>query len=167
MSRVVKVGLIQTSNPLNDEQLPVAEIQEAMFQKHLPWIDKAGEAGVQILGLQEIFNGPYFCPSQDARWYDATEPVPGPTVEALQPIAKKYEMVICVPIYEREQAGVYYNTAAMIDADGSSGALVRGRPARFERAINWTHPAYANKHIVHRNNTEIIRASLDANDYSR
>ena len=55
----------------------------------------------------------------------------------------------------------------LIDADGSSGALVRGRPARFERAINWTHPAYANKHIVHRNNTEIIRASLDANDYSR
>ena len=55
----------------------------------------------------------------------------------------------------------------LIDADGSSGALVRGRPGRFERAINWTHPAYANKHIVHRNNTEIIRASLDANDYSR
>jgi len=55
----------------------------------------------------------------------------------------------------------------LIDADGSSGAVVRGRPARFERAINWTHPAYANKHIVHRNNTEIIRASLDANDYSR
>ena len=53
----------------------------------------------------------------------------------------------------------------LIVADGSSGAAVRGRPARFERPINWSHPAYANKHIVHRNNTEIIRASLDANDY--
>jgi len=53
----------------------------------------------------------------------------------------------------------------LIVADGSSGAATRGRPARFERAINWSHPAYANKHIVHRNNTEIIRASLDANDY--
>ena len=53
----------------------------------------------------------------------------------------------------------------LIVADGSSGAVVRGRPARFQRPINWSHPAYANKHIVHRNNTEIIRASLDANDY--
>ena len=53
----------------------------------------------------------------------------------------------------------------LIAADGSSGAAVRGRPARFERRINWSHPAYANKHIVHRNNSEIIRASLDANDY--
>ena len=68
--------------------------------------------------MQEIFNGPYFCPSQDARWYDAAEPVPGPTLEAITPYAQKYEMVIVVPIYEREQAGVYYNTAAIIDADG-------------------------------------------------
>ena len=119
MARIVKGGLIQCSNPINDESLPVAEIQKAAFDKHLPMIEDAGKQGVQVLCLQEIFNGPYFCPSQDARWYDATEPVPGPTVEALQPIAKKYEMVICVPIYEREQAGVYYNTAAMIDADGS------------------------------------------------
>ena len=65
MPRNVRVGLIQLSNPLNDESLPVSEIQEAMFQKHLPWIDKAGEAGVQILGLQEIFNGPYFCPHSE------------------------------------------------------------------------------------------------------
>ena len=55
----------------------------------------------------------------------------------------------------------------LIVSDGSSGAATRGRPARFERPINWSHPAYANKHIVHRNNTEIIRASLDADDYER
>jgi N-carbamoylputrescine amidase len=82
-------------------------------------IHDAGKQGVQILCLQEIFNGPYFCPGQDRRWYDAAEPVPGPTVEKLAPIAAKYGMVIVVPVYEREQAGVYYNTAAILDADGS------------------------------------------------
>ncbi len=89
-----------------------------MLDKHLPLIEEAGKKGVQILCLQEIFNGPYFCPSQDTRWYDAAEPVPGPTVEQLQGIAKKYGMVMVVPVYEREMAGVYYNTAAVIDADG-------------------------------------------------
>jgi len=119
VARIVKGGLIQCANPINDESRPVAEIQAAAFEKHAPLIDEAGAAGVQVLCLQEIFNGPYFCPSQDERWYDAAEPVPGPTVEALTPFAKKYGMVIVVPIYEREQAGVYYNTAAVIDADGT------------------------------------------------
>src|SRR6185295_19075969 len=119
MTRVVKCGLIQCSNPVNDESRPVPEIQAAMFEKHLPFIHEAGKKGVKILGLQEIFNGPYFCPSQDRRWYDAAEPCPGPTVEKLQPIAKKYGMAMIVPVYEREQAGVYYNTAAVLDHDGS------------------------------------------------
>jgi N-carbamoylputrescine amidase len=115
----VKGGLIQCANPLNDETRPVAEIQAAAFEKHLPMIEEAGRAGVQILCLQEIFNGPYFCPGQDARWYDAAEPIPGPTTEALAPLAAKYQMVLVVPVYEREQAGVYYNSAAVIDADGT------------------------------------------------
>lgn len=119
MARIVKCGLIQASNPINDESVPVADIQKAMLDKHLPMIEAAGEAGVQILCLQEIFNGPYFCPSQDTRWYDATEPVPGPTTDLMAEYARKYSMVIVVPIYEVEQAGVYYNTAAVIDADGS------------------------------------------------
>jgi beta-ureidopropionase len=119
MGRQVLSGLIQASNPINDESRSVAEIQAAMLEKHMPMIHDAGKKGVQILCLQEIFNGPYFCPGQDKRWYDAAEPVPGPTVEKLQPIAKQYKMVIVVPIYEREMAGVYYNTAAVIDADGS------------------------------------------------
>ena len=118
MSRVVKCGLIQCANPINDESRPVAEIQEAMFAKHLPFVEDAGKKKVQILCLQEIFNGPYFCPSQDRRWYDAAEPCPGPTVERLQPYARKYDMAIVVPIYEREMPGVYYNTAAVLDADG-------------------------------------------------
>ncbi len=70
------------------------------------------------MGLQEIFNGPYFCPSQDTRWYEAAEAVPGPTVERLAPIARKHEMVIVVPVYEKAMRGVYFNTAAVIDADG-------------------------------------------------
>ncbi len=119
MARTVLSGLIQASNPINDETRPVAEVQAAMLDKHLPMIHDAGKQGVQILCLQEIFNGPYFCPGQDKRWYDAAEPVPGPTVERLAPIARQYDMVMIVPVYEREQAGVYYNTAAVIDADGS------------------------------------------------
>ena len=119
MPRNVRCGLIQCSNPLNDESRPVAEIQQAMLDKHIPFIEKAGEQGVQILCLQEIFNGPYFCPSQDKRWYAAAEAVPGPTTDIMAEYAKKYEMVIVVPIYERAMAGVYYNTAAVIDADGT------------------------------------------------
>src|SRR5712664_3222337 len=107
------------SNTLNDANAPVAKITEAMLDKHLPYIEEAGKKGVQLLCLQEVFNGPYFCPSQDAKWCDIAEPIPGPTIERMQKLAKKHEMVMIVPIYEREMAGVYYNTAAVIDADGS------------------------------------------------
>ena len=120
MARKIISGLIQASRTRSTTRAePVAEIQAAMLEKHLPIIDEAGKKGVQILCLQEIFNGPYFCPAQDTRWYDAAEAVPGPTVEQLQPIAKKYKMAMVVPVYEREMAGVYYNTAAVIDADGT------------------------------------------------
>ena len=117
--RVVRCGLIQCSNPINDESRPVAEIQKAMLEKHEPMIEDAGRKGVQILCLQEIFNGPYFCPSQDVRWYDAAEPVPGPTTEHIASLAKKHRMAVVVPVYEREMSGVLYNTAAVYDADGT------------------------------------------------
>jgi beta-ureidopropionase len=119
MSDTVRCGLIQCSNPINDESRPVAEIVEAMIQKHIPLIRQAGEAGVQILCLQEIFNGPYFCPSQDARWYAAAEPVPGPTTERIAAICAEYEMAVVIPVYEKAMRGVYYNTAAVYDADGT------------------------------------------------
>ncbi len=118
MSRPVKVGLIQASDAANDPSLPVAEIQKMAIDKHLKMIDQAAEQGVQILGLQEIFAGPYFCPSQDPKWYDSAEPIPGPTTEIMQEVARKHEMVMVVPLYERAMAGVYYNSAAVIDADG-------------------------------------------------
>src|SRR6266699_167481 len=117
--RKVVGGLIQMSNPINDPTASVAKISQAMEEKHLPYIEEAGKKGVQILCLQEVFNGPYFCPSQDAKWCDIAEPIPGPTIERMQKLAKKHEMVMIVPIYEREMAGVYYNTAAVIDADGN------------------------------------------------
>lgn len=119
MARKVKSGIIQCSLPLHEGEGTVAEIKEAMFQKHIPFIEDAGKKGVQVLCLQEIFSTPYFCPSQDAKWYRTAEKVPGgPTVQRLAEYAKKYQMVIVVPIYEQEMTGVYYNTAAVIDADG-------------------------------------------------
>ena len=119
MARKVVCGLIQCSNALNDPDASVTEIRDAMFDKHLPYIDEAGKQGVQILGLQEIFAGPYFCPSQDAKWCDLTETVPGPTIERMSEYARKYSMAMVVPVYEVEILGVYYNTAAVIDADGT------------------------------------------------
>jgi N-carbamoylputrescine amidase len=118
-NRTVRCGLIQCSNALNDESRPVAEIQAAMLERHVPLIDEAGKRGVQILCLQEIFNGPYFCPSQSVRWYEAAEPVPGPTTDLVAKLASRHAMAVVVPVYEREMSGVFYNTAAVYDADGT------------------------------------------------
>jgi beta-ureidopropionase len=118
MARNVQIGLIQASTPF-DPAWDVKKIQAAALEKHLPLIDEAGKRGCQILGLQEIFNGPYFCPSQDPKWYDAAEACPGPTTEVMAKYAKKYNMAMVVPIYERDLPGVYYNTAAVLDADGT------------------------------------------------
>ncbi|MFB6307481.1 MAG: nitrilase-related carbon-nitrogen hydrolase [Flavobacteriales bacterium] len=119
MPRKIKSGLIQMSLAKSGDEASIEEISDAMIEKHIPYIEKAGEQGVQILCLQEIFNTPYFCPGQDPKWYAAAQPVPGPITEQMQEYAKKYQMVIIVPIYEKEQSGIYYNTAAVIDADGS------------------------------------------------
>jgi N-carbamoylputrescine amidase len=118
MARIVKSGLIQISIPKSEGDGTIAEIKEAIIQKHIPFIEDAGKQGVQILCLQEIFNTPYFCPGQDAEWYSSAESIPGPTIEQMQEYAKKYQMVMVVPIFEKEQAGVLYNSAAVIDADG-------------------------------------------------
>ncbi len=112
-------GLIQMSLKANTGMSP-QQIRDAMVDAHLPLIDEAGRRGVQVLCLQEVFTQPYFCPSQDAKWYAAAEPIPdGPTVKLLQERAKKHRMVIVAPLYEEAMTGVYYNTAAVLDADGS------------------------------------------------
>jgi beta-ureidopropionase len=115
----VKCGLIQASHAGSTSE-SIEKIRQANIDKHMVLIDKAGAAGVQILCMQEIFTGPYFCAEQTPRWYEATEYIPdGPTTKLMQETAKKYEMVIIVPLYEVESTGVYYNTAAVIDADGT------------------------------------------------
>lgn len=116
---MLRGGLIQMGLK-GDTDMSPQQIKDKMIEAHLPLIDKAGKQGVQVLSFQEVFTQPYFCPSQDAKWYGAAEPVPdGPTTKLMQELAKKHAMVIVVPIYEEDITGVYYNTAAVIDADGS------------------------------------------------
>ncbi|OUR78007.1 acyltransferase [Alphaproteobacteria bacterium 46_93_T64] len=116
---IVKSGLIQVGLKGNTDMSP-KEISDLMIEAHIPLIEDAGRQGVQVLSLQEVFNQPYFCPSQDSKWYAAAEKVPdGPTVNLMKEYACKYNMVIVVPVYEEEKTGIYYNTAAVIDADGT------------------------------------------------
>lgn len=119
MSNKVKVGLIQMGLKGDTSMSPDA-IRDKMLEAHIPLIDEAGKQGVQVLCFQEVFTQPYFCPSQDPKWYRAAEQIPnGYTTKLMQEYAKKHDMVIVVPIYEEDIKGVYYNTAAVIDADGT------------------------------------------------
>jgi len=119
MARIVKCGLIQTKCELSGNE-SIGKLKEHMMEKNLKLIDDAGQKQVKILCLQEIFYGPYFPAEQEVKWYSATEKIPeGPTIKLMQEQAKKYGMVMVVPIYEEEITGVYYNTAAVIDADGT------------------------------------------------
>lgn len=119
MARVVRGGLIQAvlSEPATSS---VDKIKKSMIDKHVDLIAQAADKGVQVLCLQELFYGPYFPAEQDARWYDMVEPMPdGPTTRLMCELAHKHGMVMVVPIYEEDLPGVYYNTAAVIDADGT------------------------------------------------
>ena len=82
-------------------------------------IREAAKRGAQIICLKELFNAPYFCKSQQCDRFDLAEPIPGPTTDAMQALARELEVVLVVPIFERQAAGVYRNSAAIIDADGS------------------------------------------------
>jgi len=119
MARTVKCGLIQAKNAAPTDA-PIDEIKRLNIEKHLAMIEDAAKQGVQILCMQEVFTTPYFCAEQQVRWYEAVEKIPdGPTTKLMQQTAKKHNMVIIVPIYEEEITGIYYNTAAVIDADGT------------------------------------------------
>jgi beta-ureidopropionase len=118
MGRTVRGGLIQVKCDVSLDGT-TADVKQRMIDKTMPLVEEAGRQGVQVLCLQELFYGPYFCAEQDPRWYKMTERVPdGPTVKRMQELAKKHQMVMVVPVYEEEMTGVYYNTAAVIDADG-------------------------------------------------
>jgi len=119
MSRTVKCGLIQAKHA-GPTDVSIEEIKRANIEKHLAMIADAAKQGVQIVCMQEVFTTPYFCAEQKVRWYEAVEKIPdGSTTRLMQETAKKHNMVIVVPIYEEEITGVYYNTAAVIDADGT------------------------------------------------
>jgi len=110
MSRIIRGALLQATYTGD---------QESMIQKHEKYAREAAEQKAQIMCFQELFNGPYFCQEQDIKWYSLAEPIPdGPTIKRMQELAKEIEMVLIVPMYEEEATGIYYNTAAVIDADG-------------------------------------------------
>ena len=119
MSRMTRCSLIQASNSAAPDA-SLEATKKSMVDKHTVYIGQAAAAGAQIVCLQEIFYGPYFCAEQTTKWYDFTEPIPhGPTVGRMQDLARQHHIALIVPIYEVEQDGIYYNTAAVIHNDGT------------------------------------------------
>ena len=111
MANVVRAAIVQTEWTGD---------KDSMIKKHEDYARQAAEQGAQVMCFQEIFYGPYFCQVQENEHFDYAEAIPdGPTVKAMQDLAKETGMVLVVPMFEKEQDGFYYNTAAVIDADGS------------------------------------------------
>jgi N-carbamoylputrescine amidase len=107
--KTVRIALIQgceQGSPAADLDYTIARIREA------------AASGAQIICTQELFNTPYFCRTQDTALFDLAEPIPGATTEALEAVAAELGVVIIAALFERRAAGVYHNTAAVIDADG-------------------------------------------------
>ncbi|UCD70906.1 MAG: acyltransferase [Syntrophobacterales bacterium] len=139
MGRMIRCGLIQAKNELGPDH-PLEDIKRAMIDKHITMLEEAATKGVNILCLQELFYGPYFPAEQNTKWYDLTERIPeGPTTQLMIEQAKRHKMVLLVPIYEEEITGVYYNTTAVIDADGSYLGKYR------KTHIPHTHPGFWEK----------------------
>ncbi|HEX8864572.1 MAG TPA: nitrilase-related carbon-nitrogen hydrolase [Lentzea sp.] len=111
MSNIIRAALVQQKWTGD---------KESMIANAVEHIRSAASQGAQVLCLQELFYGPYFCQVQDADFYSYTESIPdGPTTQLMQEVAAQNNIVLIVPMYEVEQPGVYYNTAAVIDADGT------------------------------------------------
>ena len=106
---VVRAALVQTTWTGD---------KESMIDKHEEYAREAAAQGAQVICFQELFYGPYFCQVQDSQFYEYAEAVPGPTTERFQALAKELGMVIVLPVYERSSRFLY-NTAAVIDADGT------------------------------------------------
>ena len=111
MSNIVRAAIVQHSYKGD---------KEAMIEAHEQSTREAAAQGAQVMCYQELFYGPYFCQVQDAEFYSWAEAIPdGPTTKRMQELAAETGMVLVVPMYEQEQPGVLYNTAAVIDADGT------------------------------------------------
>ncbi len=113
---IVKLGLIQTS---------VAASPKTNLQKTLALVERAAKSGAKIICTQELFRSQYFCQSEDHANFKLAEKIPGPSTEAFQKLAKKHKVVIIASLFERRTAGLYHNTAAVIDADGSLLGIYR------------------------------------------
>src|SRR6476660_6440127 len=107
---VVRAALVQTTWTGD---------KDSMIDKHEEYAREAAADGAQVICFQELFYGPYFCQVQDAQFYEYAEAIPGPTTERVQALARELELVMVLPMYEQEQPGVLFNTAAVFDADGS------------------------------------------------
>ena len=111
MTRIVRAALLQATYTGD---------KDSMVNKHIHYAKRAAEDGAKIMCFQELFYGPYFCQVQERKYYDFTEPIPdGPTTRLMQDLAKETNMVLIVPMYEEDGPGIYYNTASVIDADGT------------------------------------------------
>ncbi len=108
--RVVKLGLIQTA---------CGGDASVNLKKTLSSVERAAKQGAQIICTQELFRSQYFCQSEDYENFKLAEPIPGPSTQAFQKLARKHRVVIIASLFEKRAAGVYHNTAAIIDADGS------------------------------------------------
>jgi N-carbamoylputrescine amidase len=101
-------------------------------------IEEAAARGAQVVCLPELFQSQYFCQREDVSYFDLAEPVPGPSTEALAKVAKKAKVVVVAPLFERRAAGVYHNTAAIIDSTGEIAGVYRKMhipddPAYYEK----------------------------------
>jgi N-carbamoylputrescine amidase len=115
-SSEIKLGLIQTD---------VAPDPRANLKKTVALIERAAKRGAQIICTQELFRSQYFCQSEDHKNFLLAEKIPGPSTDAFQKLAKKYRVVIIASLFEKRASGVYHNTAAVIDADGSLLGIYR------------------------------------------
>jgi beta-ureidopropionase len=111
MANVVRAAVVQTEWTGD---------KDSMIEKSVKYARDAAAQGARVMCFQELFSSPYFCQVQDDEHFGYAEPIPdGPTTQLMQDLAKETGMVIVVPIFEEEDAGFFYNTAAVIDADGS------------------------------------------------
>lgn len=111
-----RIALLQTS---------VQNDRVSNLQNVITVVRKAAESGAQIICLQELFDLPYFCQEENTAWFDLAEPIPGPTSKRFQQVARELGVVVVVPIFERRTVGIYHNSAAVIDADGSLVGVYR------------------------------------------
>ena len=115
-SSTVRLGLIQTSCSADPK---------ANSKKQLALVEKAAKQGAQIICTQELFRSQYFCQVEDHKYFDLAEPIPGPSTEAFQKLAKKHNAVIIASLFEKRASGLYHNTAAIIDAGGKLLGIYR------------------------------------------